>query len=823
MNKTYIIVGGVAGGASFAARLRRLDENCRIIMFERGEHVSFANCGLPYYISGTISERNHLILQTPEEIQDKFNIDIHIQTEVTQIVPEMRKVIARHLLTDEIIELTYDELILSPGAKPFVPAIKGLSEATNTFTLRSIADSDRIKQYIKTHQIKTAAVVGGGFIGLEMAENLKKSGLDVSIIEKADQVMSPLDVEMAAIVQQHLKVHDIHLLLESEITEIKESGKLLVINEQTALSADIILFAIGVVSENELAKKAGAELGIRNTIKVNERFETSIKHIYAIGDAIEVVDFVTKNPAFVPLAWPANRQGRLLADILNGSSAAYKGTCSSSIAKIFDLTLALTGANEKTLLKTDIPFTAVHTHPYSHAGYYPDAAMISLKLIFNSQTGQILGAQGIGTDGVDKRIDIMAAAMQLGASAPKLADLELCYAPPYSSAKDPVNMLGYIAENILEGKIKTVSASKVDVLLKTNAAILDIREEIEYELSPVPGSIHIPLKELRTRMHELPKDKTLITVCMVGLRGYIAARMLLQHGFDVVNLDGGLKSYEIYKTESEDVSATFNQRDEKGCEKSMQSSLKSAQTLTLDACGLQCPGPIMKVNETLKSLQNGDIIEITASDFGFKKDIEKWCSKTGNTCLGTSLKNGKVYAAVQKGLPPADESQKFQPPSAVSAKDGTTLVVFSGDFDKAMASFIIANGASAMGKQVTMFFTFWGLNILRRSQSPKVQKSFIENMFGMIMPKGASRLQLSKMNMGGMGAKMMKGVMTGKNVDSLETLMHKALENGVHLVACTMSMDVMGIKPEELIDGIDFGGVASYLAETDDASLNLFV
>jgi len=823
MSKTYVIVGGVAGGASFAARLRRLDEACKIIMFERGEYVSFANCGLPYYVGGTITDKNYLILQTPEEIRDKFNITIHIQTEVTTILPESKKVIAKNVLTGEVIETSYDHLILSPGATPFIPDIKGLTSASNLFTLRTIPDSVKIKEYIKVHHAKTATIIGGGFIGLEMAENLKELDLDITVIEKANQLMSPLDFEMAAIVQEHLKAHNVKLLLESEITEIKENGKLLTINGTSELSADIIILAIGVVSENHLIKEIGGQLGVRNTIKVNERFETSIKDIYAIGDAIEVTDFTTKQATFVPLAWPANRQGRLLADILNGSDARYKGTCGSSIAKAFDLTIALTGANEKTLSRLGIPFTAIHTHPYNHAGYYPDAAMMSFKLIFNSQTGQILGAQGVGMSGTDKRIDVIATSMQLGALAPKLADLELCYAPPYSSAKDPVNMLGYIAENIMDGKVKIASAKDVDTLLKENHVILDVREAIEYELSHISGSIHIPLRELRTRLAELPKDQTLITTCMVGLRGYVAARMLMQQGFNVLNLDGGLKSYELLTLGDSIDDIILDQGDAKVPEKTIISPNNLAQTIELNACGLQCPGPIMKVNETLKTLKDGDIIKVSASDFGFKKDIEKWCNKTGNTFLEASLLNGKVSATLQKGSQSRNLGEALQASLPAATKEGTTLVVFSGDFDKAMASFIIANGAVAMGKTVTMFFTFWGLNILRKKDSPKVNKGFIEKMFGIMMPQGASKLQLSKMNMGGMGAKMMKGVMTSKKVDSLETLIEKALAGGVNIVACTMSMDVMGIKQEELIEGIDFGGVASYLADTDDASLNLFI
>ncbi|HAX73356.1 MAG TPA: CoA-disulfide reductase [Firmicutes bacterium] len=820
MSRKYVIVGGVAGGASFAARLRRLDEEAQIIMVERGAYISFANCGLPYYVGDVIKSQEKLVLQQPEEVKEKFNIDIRILHEVTDIKPDKKSVSIKNLQTGEVLEESYDELILSPGAKPFVPPINGLSNATNLFTVRTIPDAVHIKQYIKEKSCKKATVIGAGFIGIEMAENLHEAGLEVTIIERADQVLTPIDIDMARYVHETIEAHGVKLLLNTEVTEIRDFGSEVVTKDGRVIESDIIIFAIGVVPETSLVEPIQATLGVRGTIKVNDRFETSIPNIYAIGDAIEVTDFVTQTQTFVPLAWPANRQGRLLADMLNGSDATYKGTVGTAIAKVFDLTVASTGANEKTLNRLNREYEVIHTHPYSHAGYYPGAMMMHLKLIFDSKTGDILGAQGIGAEGVDKRIDVISTAMQLNAKAPQLAELELCYAPPFSSAKDPVNHLGYIAGNIMDGKVKVVKATAAVQELEKGALLLDIRENLEVELDPIPNSLHIPLTELRSRLDEIPIDKKVITACAVGLRGYVATRILMQKGFNVYNLDGGLKSYprhyEVLAEDTEyDATPSMTQT-----ESEVFTVSETIKTLTLDACGLQCPGPIMKVNEKMRELNQGDVLEVRASDPGFKKDIEKWCQRMNHTFISADLNKGVVEARIAKGLNGGVASANVAPSTV---KEGTTMVVFSGDMDKVMASFIIANGAAAMGKDVTMFFTFWGLNVLRKTKAPKVKKDVIEAMFGAMMPQGASKLQLSKMNMGGMGAIMMKKVMKDKNVNTLDELIESALKSGVKIIACTMSMDVMGIKKDELIDGIDFGGVASYLAETDDAGLNLFI
>ncbi|MEC0306912.1 CoA-disulfide reductase [Paenibacillus lautus] len=548
MGKKIIIVGGVAGGASAAARLRRLDESSTIIVVERGEYISFANCGLPYYIGETIKDRNKLMVQTVPGLSSRYGLDIRNLSEVTSILRDENMVTIKNLNTGETYTESYDYLILSPGAKPVVPDIPGLSEARNVFTLRNIPDTDRIKQHVDEAQPKEAVIVGGGFIGLEMAENLADRGVQVTVIERANQVMAPLDYEMAAIVQSHLQEKGVRLILEDGVQEFHDGGQQIELSSGKRISTEMTLLSIGVRPESVLASDAGLPVNDRGGIQVNEFMQTSDPNIYAIGDAIEVKDFVLQSQAFIPLAGPANRQGRLVADHIYGKNNSYKGTLGSSIAKVFELTVAATGINEKRLKQVSAPYQAIHIHPSSHAGYYPGAYPISLKLLFHPETGQIYGAQAIGADGVDKRIDVIATAIKGNLSVWDLTELELSYAPPYSSAKDPVNYAGYVAANILDGLVETVQWHEIDDLVENGAALIDVREPKERDAGYIHGSINIPLNDLRSRLKELPENETLYVTCQVGLRGYLAARILAEHGFRVKNLDGGWKTYAaVYK------------------------------------------------------------------------------------------------------------------------------------------------------------------------------------------------------------------------------------------------------------------------------------
>lgn len=546
--KKILIVGGVAGGATAAARLRRLDETSQIIMFERGEYISFANCGLPYYIGGVIENREALLVQTVEGMSKRFNLDIRNFSEVVSIDPENKTISVKNLKTNEEYKESYDELILSPGASPTKPPIPGLDKADNVFTLRNIPDTDRIKAYVDDNRPKEAVVIGGGFIGVEMAENLVERGVKVHLIEMLEQVMAPFDYEMAQILHGHMEDNGVDLILGDGVDSFKNDGNTIVLKSGKQISTDMTILSIGVRPENKLAKDAGLELGPRGHILADENMMTSKDHIYAVGDAIQTKDLIFQEGASIALASPANRQARIVADRINGIDSKYKGVLGTSVAKVFDMTASSTGNNEKKLKQMGIEnYETVHLHPLSNAGYYPTANPMDLKLIFEVPSGKVLGAQAIGYTGVEKRIDVIATAIAAGMTVRELQDIELAYAPPFSSAKDPVNMAGYAASNILDGLVKKVDVMEIDQLVEDGEYLLDIRTEEEYSLGNINGSVNIPLDELRDRMDEIPKDRIIYVNCQVGLRGYLGCRILNQNGFNTYNLDGGYSLYSNYK------------------------------------------------------------------------------------------------------------------------------------------------------------------------------------------------------------------------------------------------------------------------------------
>jgi NADPH-dependent 2,4-dienoyl-CoA reductase/sulfur reductase-like enzyme/peroxiredoxin family protein/rhodanese-related sulfurtransferase/TusA-related sulfurtransferase len=811
MSKKVLIVGGVAGGASAAARLRRLDEHAQIILLERDEHISFANCGLPYYIGETIQDREKLLVQTPKGMQDRFNIDVRVNSEVTALHPE-RKAVTIHSTSKGIYEESYDALILSPGAKPIKPPIPGI-DSKKIFTLRNIPDTDRIKKQVDLEEVQRAVVIGGGYIGVEMAENLKERGMEVTLVEAAPHILAPFDSDMVAMLEKELEENGIRLLLNDGVKAFteKDTGLDVVLSSGTLLTADLVILAIGVAPDTSFVKESGIQLGSRGHILVNDCMETSIPDIYAVGDAIEVKDFVNKQGAAIPLAGPANKQGRIVADNIAGIPSTFKGTQGTSIIKVFSLTGATTGNNERNLKRLGIPYQVVYVHPFSHATYYPGALQFSLKLLFNGE-GRILGAQGIGAQGIDKSIDVIATTMRLNGTVYDLTELELAYAPPYSSAKDPVNMLGFAAENILANRTEVFTYETLPEYDQEQTILLDVRSPLEFANGSLPGSINIPLDTLRQRLSELDKDKLILAYCKMGLQGYLASRILLQNGFKVKNMTGGFKS----------AAALFPNSKEPGTSEQKASTVSPASfDHFLDACGLSCPGPLMKLKTAIDEMKANEILQITASDPGFTEDVKAWCFRTHNQLLEVSKNKGIITAIIKKGGTPPVEPTDLQP--LAPTKDNKTIVVFSGDLDKAMAAFIIANGAAAMGKKVTLFFTFWGLNILRKPEHVPVKKGFMDKMFGFMMPRGSKALKLSNMNMLGMGTQMMRMVMKNKNVSSLEELIQSAIAAGIEIVACQMSLDVMGLKQEELLDGVKVGGVGYYLSEAEDSNVNLFI
>lgn len=549
--KKVVIVGGVAGGASAAARLRRLDENAEIVMFEKGEFISFANCGLPYYVSGEIKEQSALTLQTPKSFNARFNVDVRILSQVIAINPDEKKVTVKKVVDGTTYEESYDELVLSMGADPIRPNIKGI-ESNKVFTIRNIPDTLRLKEYVDYKKPQRAVVVGGGFIGLEIAENIKAVGVDVTIVEMSNQVIAPIDYDMAAEVHCHLRSKGVKLMLNSALEEIEEKDNALEVTiSGKKVETDMVVMAIGVKPESKMAVEAGIEVNSRGAIKVDSHMRTNIKNIYAIGDVIEITNFITKEKSYVPLAGPANKQGRIVADNICGLGTVYTGTQGSSVMKVFDITVASTGLNEKEAKRQGLDYGKVYTYSANHATYYPGASMMAIKTIYEKKTGKILGAQIVGRDGVDKRCDVYAVAIRANMTAYDLTNLELCYAPPYGSAKDPVNMAGYVIENTLTGKVEHIcwddlEAAKAD----ENGMLLDVRTEAEVANGGIiDGFINIPVDNLRARISEVDKSKTIYITCQIGLRGYIAARILSQLGYKCKNFGGGYRFYKILEAD----------------------------------------------------------------------------------------------------------------------------------------------------------------------------------------------------------------------------------------------------------------------------------
>ena len=821
-----VIVGGVAGGASCAARLRRLDEKSEIILLERGEYISYANCGLPYHVGDVIKSRDSLLLQTPEMMKAKFNIDVRVKNEVTAIDCANKTVSVKNHLTGETYNESYDTLVLSTGSSPIRPPIPGI-DSPRIKTLWTVPDTDEIRSLVCSGNIKNAAVIGGGFIGLEMAENLRHAGLNVSIIEMLDQVMAPFDFEMAQLLHEHIESQGVSLHLGDGVSSFEDDGKLVSISLKSGktVKAELVILSIGVRANSSLAKEAGLELNARGGIVTDSHMRTSDSSVYAVGDAVEVEDFIFKDKTMVPLAGPANKQGRIAADNIAGFDETYDGTQGTAVAKVFALTAACTGANEKALIKRGLvrgkDFEKIIITQNSHAGYYPGAVPMTIKLIFAADGSRIYGAQIAGCDGVDKRIDTIAAAIRFGAKVKDLTKLEFAYAPPYSSAKDPVNMAGFTADNVLKNLVSIADWNAPDTM--KDAILLDVREEAETCAFAIPNAVNIPLGTLRSRLNELDKNKTVIVFCAIGVRAYNGARILMNNGFkNVLVYPGGANFYRsVHYRQFFLDNGTVSSADSCGC-CSPKEDCCSTVSIKLDCCGLQCPGPIIKVFEAVKNMRDGETLEITASDPGFLKDIGAWCRRTGNTLVSTKT-DSPFVAVIRKGImSDVSDSPAANVPCGKSA-DGKTIIVFSDDLDKVLASFIIANGAASMGRPVTMFFTFWGLTVLRKTHSPKVKKTAMERMFGTMLPRGTGKLKLSKMNMGGMGTAMMKKIMNDKNVDSLESLIKNAMKLGVKITACTMSMDVMGIKKEELIDGVELGGVGAYLGDAEESNVNLFI
>jgi len=830
-----VVVGGVAAGASVAARARRLDEDAEIVVLERGHHVSFANCGLPYHVGEVITDRSRLLLQTPDSLREMLDIDVRTGQEVVAIDRDARTVRVREVDGGREYDEPYDALALCPGADPVRPPLAGIDDP-RVHVLRRIGDMDRIKAVVDeacAHRKADgraplrAVVVGAGYIGLELAENLHHRGARVHVVELAGQILPPLDHEIAVPVEQHLRSRGIDVRLSTAAAAFEPTPEALRVELQdsTVLEADLVVLAVGVRPSVELARGAGLELGPHGGVLVDTHMGTSDPHIWAAGDAVETPHTVLGDLRLAPLAGPANRQGRVAADNMCGRDSEYRSTQGTSVVKVFDMVAGGTGANERQLVAAGVAYRAVHVHPSGHAGYYPGTATMHLKVLFDPESGRLLGAQACGFDGIDKRLDVLATALRLGATVFDLEELELAYAPPFGAAKDPVNMAGFVAANTIRGDLRLWYAQDYPQAVE-GARLLDVRTAEEFDLWHVPGAQNVPLGELRAACETWDRDQPVRLYCAVGFRSYLAYRALVQRGFtDVATLSGGSQTFrawhDVEPAEPSTVPTTpYGEAAE--VHAAVVAHRGSGVTVELDCAGLACPGPLMKLASTVKGLAPGDEVRVHVSDPGFANDGPAWAARNGHALLAMDPEGPGYVARFRKGGAAAPAPVATAAP-AQAGPGKNSFVVFSGDLDKVLAAFIIANGALAMGEEVSMFFTFWGLNTLRRSDPPQRDKPLMDAMFGRMMPQGADQLTLSQMNMFGAGTAMIKKVMKDNAVPSLPELVASAQAGGARLIACTMTMDLLGIASSDLIDGVELGGVATFLGEAAQSGTTLFI
>ena len=786
----YVIIGGVAAGAGAAARLRRLDEKADIILLERGRSISYANCGLPYHIGGVIAERDNLLVMPAARFKAWFNVDVRTENEVTAI-DRPRKTLRIRGPEGEYTE-NYDKLLIATGALPADDSVAA-PELPHVMHLWTLADMDRVISGLAA--ARKVAVVGAGFIGLETAENLRRRNLEVVLLQRSNHVLPTLDPEMAQPLASELRRLGIDLRFGRTVSQYREeaAGVELTLDNGDRLTADAVIVSTGVTPNSALAREAGLECGPRGHIVVDSGLRTSDPDIYAAGDVVEVVEPVFGGKTAIPLAGPANKQGRIAADNLAGGHSVYRGTFGASVVKVGDLTAAAVGLTENALRRLNRPCRKLYLHPSSGASYYPGAARLSIKLLFGDD-GTIYGAQIVGAKGVDKRIDTIAQAMRNGLKAPELGELELAYAPPYSSAKDPVNFAGFIAENLLTGRSDAVYPDQ----LPADALIVDVRTAAEHELGGIPGAVNIPLDQLRSRLDELDRNRLIVVHCQVGLRGYLAERILKQNGFRAANLSGGWVTWKMFHPDPPAAAPPAV------APVAAAPPAAVAAAKVLDVRALPCPGPVVKLKTALDVMASGEVLHLLAAPT-FEGDLNHLARAARHTVVNLVRREDRIEADVIKDGGAAVISAPESP-----VRHSAAIVLFSNDFDKATAALILAGGLAASGAEVTIFFTFWGLSVLRRNPAPAARKPLLARLFGLMLPRGAEKLNLSKMNMLGMGTFMMKRIMKQKKVLTLPELIQTARANGVKFIACDMAMDVMGITREELIDVDEVAGVAAF-------------
>jgi NADPH-dependent 2,4-dienoyl-CoA reductase/sulfur reductase-like enzyme/peroxiredoxin family protein/rhodanese-related sulfurtransferase/TusA-related sulfurtransferase len=835
-----VVVGGVAAGASVAARARRLDERAEIVVLERGHHVSFANCGLPYHVGEVIADRSRLLLQTPQSLRESLDIDVRVGNEVLSIDKKKQTVTVRELTTGREYSERYDALALCAGAEPIIPPLPGV-DLPSIHVLRRIGDMDIIKAELDAALTDAdrgnrgpvrCVVIGAGYIGLEMAENLAHRGALVEVVELADQILPPLDHEISVPVERHLRSRGIglHLGTAAAAFSARPGGGVIVeLANSIVLGADLVLLSVGVRPSSQLAKDAGLRLGERGGITVDAHMRTTDPHIWAAGDSVETPNTVLPGNWLAPLAGPANREARVAAENICGRTTTYDSTQGTSIVKVFDMVAGGTGATERQLLAGGVDYRAVHLHPSGHAGYYPGTALMHMKLLFAPDTGRILGAQVAGYDGVDKRLDVFATALRAGMTVWDLQELELAYAPPFGSAKDPVNMAGFVASNVLLGDLVLWYAQDYPSAID-GARIIDVRTPEEFSVWHIPGAENVPLATLREASATWDAAVPIRLYCTVGFRSYLAYRLLVQRGFaDVATLSGGSETFRAWHelapdaegpapavmayAEAVDIIAAATRRD--------AISNGTGVSVNLDCSGLACPGPIMKLADTMKTMDAGDTVIVHVSDPGFALDGPAWANRNGHKLVDLTPEGPGYVATMRKGGAVAATAGSAVAVTPTAPK--LSFVIFDGDLDKLIAAFIIANGALSMGEEVSMFFTFWGLNALRRDDPPKRHRSLLDTLFSKMMPRGATKATLSQMHMMGAGTAMIKSVMKKNGVHSLPELIASAQAGGARIIGCTMTMDLLGIAPSDLIDNVELGGVATFLGEAAESTTTLFI
>lgn len=827
--KRFVIVGGVAAGASAAARLRRLDENASIVILEKGDSASYANCGLPYRLGNVIRSRDNLLVTAPEKFRDWFAIDLRCRSEAVAIDRDRQTVHVREASGREYDE-PYDTLLLAPGAVPREASVPGADDPA-VHHLWTLADMDAVERSLDSGAHR-ALVVGAGFVGVETAENLAHRGLEVTIVQKS-HVLPILDPEMSTLVADELLRSGIALELGCVVERYHRTpdGLVATLSNGRELVCDLAIEGVGVAPASSLAASAGLELGPRGHIRVDEHMRTSDPAIYAAGDAVEVVDSATGRAVAIALAGPANKQGRIAADNMAARApaapATYRGGNGTSVVRVGGLTVASAGRTEERLAREGVPHRALYIHPFSNATYFPGAAQMTLKLLFAPSDGAILGCQIVGTKGVDKRIDLISAAMSAGWPAPRLAEAEAAYAPPYGSAKDSVNFAGFVAQNILDGLTDPVSPG-ADL---SAAFVVDVRTPAEYALGAIPGARNLPLETLRDHLDELPHDRSVVAYCQVGVRGYLAERILRQRGFDAHNLSGGYTAWKLFHHTLPPVRRPTAKVAEDPAPKSSapaNATVSATAPVELDVRGLACPGPVMRLTQTISGVPDGTRIHLLAPST-FEGDLRRWAEANGHGLDQLAALSDGIEAVVTKGgaaqgpatrpatpAPTCPSAPLPAPPAKMA------IVVFSNDLDRALAALILANGFAATGTQVSLFFTFWGLSILRKNPAPRTKKTFLAKMFAWMLPCGAKKLALSKLDMMGLGRGLMKDLMRKQHVPSLDDLIASAHDAGVKFLACEMAMNLMGFSADELAPVDEVVGVATFAAVAK-ASGTLFI